>query len=76
MGYITGVGEMMAMAGMAIGSSDDAKFGALALCGHPSGAAAVEAFINWAEENPRYWNAPQLAGVVVALGSAWPCQKQ
>lgn len=44
--------------------------------GCPRGVAShdarVQAFINWAEKNPKRWNAPRRVGVRAAISETWP----
>ena len=36
--------------------------------------ATIQAFVNWAEQHPEEWNAPQFFGVIYALSSTFPCE--
>lgn len=38
--------------------------------------AAERAFVVWAEKNPKFWGAPDAAGVQLALTETWPCSEQ
>lgn len=70
LGYILGVGQLMAM---------NAEFGDnFALCAvpkgvPPSGAAMIQAFLNWAEKHPESLTQRNLLGVALALRETWPC---
>jgi len=35
-----------------------------------------QAFKNWAEKNPQYWNEDEAVGAIVALSDTWPCLKK
>jgi hypothetical protein len=70
-GFISGVGAMMNTLGVVRHQVPGvANF---AICGNPSYGAMVQAFLNWAEKNPREWGKKQEIGVATALGLAWPC---
>jgi|HubBroStandDraft_3_1064219.scaffolds.fasta_scaffold193116_1 hypothetical protein len=36
-------------------------------------AAMRQAFLNWADQHPKLWTAPALAGLALAIRSTWPC---
>ena len=38
-----------------------------------SGAQAVQAFTNWASDNPVAWQKPAFSGVKIALSETFPC---
>jgi Rap1a immunity proteins len=76
LGYISGVGNMMQLIGVAEKQQADPILNPLALCGDISGRAMVLAFINWAQKNRPQWTQPQLAGVTLALSETWPCPSQ
>jgi hypothetical protein len=71
LGYILGVGQVMAM---------NSRFGDnFALCatgseaGVPAARAMIEAFLGWAEKHPESWSQRNVMGVALALREAWPC---
>ena len=43
--------------------------------GAPTLGAAKQAFMNWARANPQEWSTDAVAGVVLALREAFPCQE-
>ena len=45
-----------------------------AICDKPSYGAMVQAFVNWAEQNPRDWETNRIVGVMTALRANWPCK--
>jgi hypothetical protein len=59
LGFVGGVGGAMVAAG--------------SICGNPTIGARVQAFINWAEKNPRRWGLPDTLAVIWALKETWPC---
>jgi hypothetical protein len=61
MGFIRGVGQTMLGIGWMC-QENKVTVGAM-----------VQAFLNWAEQNPRHWEQPALVGVQVALSLTWPC---
>jgi hypothetical protein len=67
-GYIAGVGDMMQMLGV-----DKEQHTLFAICAKPSYGAMVQAYINWAEANPKEWGENRLFGVMLALGENWAC---
>lgn len=42
-------------------------------CSPASYGAAVQAFTNWAEQNPSHWGETAVQGVFAALKANWPC---
>jgi hypothetical protein len=67
-GYIAGIGDMMQMLGV-----DKEQDGTFAICAKPSYGAMVQAYINWAEANPKEWGTNRLFGVMLALKQNWTC---
>jgi len=65
--YIAGVGDILKVYG-----AGGAKV--VAICGEPSYAEMVQAFVNWADVNPNEWGKDRLFGVVGALTNNWRCQ--
>jgi hypothetical protein len=43
------------------------------ICGTPTYADTVQAFVNWAEANPSEGQDGRLVGVITALSKKWPC---
>lgn len=72
-GFILGVGNMMAMVGASAPSDFRVTMGICAPEPGPSPNAAVQVFINWAEKNPKYWGQSNIVGVTLALQQTWPC---
>jgi Rap1a immunity proteins len=64
--YIAGVGDTLQAQG-----AGGAKI--FSICAKPSYGAMVQAFVNWAEANPREWGKNRLFGVIAALSKNWPC---
>lgn len=84
-GYIKGVGQMMAMnALMGRFSSKDGPtaknyFKRAGLCAAnidvvPSPGAMIQAFLNWSEGHPDRWGDNSQVGVMTALSATWPCR--
>jgi hypothetical protein len=85
-GFVMGVGHMMAMNGRTIewgvrdGVSPHASLFSTSICdpanpgGSPSGFSMIRAFQNWAEDHPERWQDPALWGVIIGLQETWPCQ--
>jgi hypothetical protein len=44
------------------------------MCDPPTSAVMVQAFVNWAEQNPQEWTTPRVIGVMIALAKNWPCK--
>ncbi len=40
----------------------------------PSGAAMLQAFLNWADKHPEKWSLDAGLGIIEALRSTWPCK--
>jgi hypothetical protein len=75
MGYISGVGNMMGLVGAVERQHPDRDYANLATCGDITNGAMMQAFMNWAEKNPREWASNQSVGVILALSETWPCLK-
>ena len=72
LGFITGVGDTMQLIGVGVEQQpDNAPFG---ICGKPSYGAMVQAFVNWAEQNPGESESNRIVGVISALRANWPCR--
>jgi hypothetical protein len=65
--YISAVGDTLQAQG-----AGGAKI--FSICGKPSYGAMVQAFVNWAEANPRECSKNRLVGVITALSRNWPCR--
>jgi hypothetical protein len=39
-----------------------------------SGGAAVQIFLNWADQNPKFWGMTRREGTLAALSAAFPCK--
>ncbi len=73
MGFVTGMANMMEAIGLQ-GTGDFKKmYGMCVSAPFPSGNAEIQAFINWAEKNPKQWGQSNVVGVILALASTWPC---
>jgi hypothetical protein len=82
LGFISGVGQMLLEIGPSSGlptpptwwmpPTIERRYG---MCkeNKVTFGAMVQAFLNWAEQNPRQWEKPALFGVAVALSLTWPC---
>jgi len=73
LGYVEGVAQVMIIIG-ALGRDE------FSMCprppvGLPSGAAMIQAFMNWAEKHLEHWSEMEVVGVSLALSSSWPCGK-
>jgi hypothetical protein len=73
LGYITGVGDSMQLLGFGVERAPATA--AFAICDKPSYGAMVQAFTNWAEQNPRERETNRIVGVMTALRTNWPCKK-
>jgi hypothetical protein len=67
LGYVSGIAEMMLKLG------HDHPEDAHGMCGEPTRAALVQAFVNWAEKHPEEWGSSDQLGVRTALAEIWPC---
>lgn len=67
--YIAGVADVMQFLAP-IKDEDPVPF---AICNTGSYGAMVQAFVNWAEKNPKEWGMARLYGVMMALRLNWPC---
>lgn len=72
-GYIEGVSNMMVLVGTDAQGAFRKNVGMCYPDPPPSVSAVVQAFINWAERNPKHWADLNVIGVVVALSQTWPC---
>ena len=72
--YVRGVFDFMTVIGRAdsLLPSFRRDYG-ICFQGDMTGAQAVQAFINWANENPVAWQKPAFLGVVIALRETFPC---
>jgi hypothetical protein len=70
LGYIAGIGQLMRQMGH---NQEMHQYGLCSDQGISTGAM-VQAFRNWAEQNPRSWNVDAVLGVGAALATAWPCK--
>ncbi len=71
-GYVTGVGEMMWLTGAS--QSSDKTY---AICPGrklPSGAAMVQAVLNFGQAHPEMWSEEMVAPTILALQEVWPCK--
>jgi hypothetical protein len=73
-GYISGVGDQMRIISGGLG--EHPAFEMFAICGSQSYGDMIQAFENWAEENPREWADRRALGVVAALSKKWPCKSK
>jgi hypothetical protein len=82
LGYIEAVGQLMVTNGYERTKISGVKASQYltdtALCqapsgGVPSGAALIQAFVNWSDKHPEHWADHTLIGVLLALRSTWPC---
>jgi len=72
LGFIEGFGQLMLVNGV----EHHPDFAMCPPGGQlPTGGAMIQSFLNWADGHPEAWPQPALAGVAVALGQTWPCQK-
>ena len=75
--YVSGVMEsMLAIESDILSHPESSKVQrkfAMCLVGEVSAAAALQAFLNWADKHPKAWGAWRVAGVTAALQEAWPC---
>ena len=73
-GRVTGIFEMMGLIGVRAGKQL-ASMEPLEICSDPmpSNGAVIQAFTNWANKHPEKWNAPDIAGIVIAVHETWRC---
>jgi len=74
LGFIAGVGDAMQLIGVGVEQKPDTR--PFAICGKPSYGAMVQAFIDWAEQNPRERESNRILGVMMALRANWPCKSR
>ncbi|MFZ3360615.1 MAG: Rap1a/Tai family immunity protein, partial [Xanthobacteraceae bacterium] len=72
--YIEGVADMMLFIGTGVDQYPETRM--FAICSDATYGAAVQAFKNWAEQNPREWQKPKLIGVMIALKTNWDCPQK
>ena len=65
LGYVTGTADTL----VEIGASNK-----LGMCGRPTYGVAIQAFLNWADSHPEYWDRDKSFGAIVALHEKWPCK--
>lgn len=72
-GFVDGTADMMGM--VAVNTHGDFRmhYGMCSSNPYPSVNAEVQAFILWAEKNPKVWGMPNEVGVILALADTWPC---
>lgn len=76
-GYLTGVAQEMEVIGVhAQGELRRAHGMCLKEPNGPTGRALAQAFIVWAEKNPRLWGLRYELGAVAALTETWPCPEK
>jgi Ssp1 endopeptidase immunity protein Rap1a len=76
-GYLTGVAQEMEVIGVqAKGEFRQAHGMCLKEPHGPTGRALTQAFIVWAEKNPRLWSLRYELGAVAALTETWPCPEK
>lgn len=77
--YVSGVGDMMGVvkiARQAVPDEEQVSWNFVAVCSTESITAGqmMQAFINWAEKNPKEWQKPIIVGAWNALRETWPCK--
>ena len=72
-GYIAGVADVLTFLAVQkkLHPEDNNP---IQLCGAPSYGALMQAFVNWAEKNPRDWSNNRITGVLRSIAENWPCQ--
>jgi hypothetical protein len=70
--YINGVLDMMLIVGSEP-KTHAAKVAGICPKEPVSVAAAVQAFVNWAQQHPEHWSGPRQLGAPTALADTWPC---
>lgn len=73
LGYVSGIAGMMEEFSVKTTGAVRQRYGMCVSSPYPSANAEVQAFINWAEKNPRAWGLDMQAGVILALSDTWPC---
>lgn len=71
-GYISGVGDTLLFMGLDKHRNPEVQ--PFAICGEPSYGAMVQAFVNWAEKNPKEWARGQIIGAMLSLNENWSCK--
>ena len=75
LGFVSGIADMMEAVGLQ-GKGDFKKtYGMCVTAPFPSANAEVQAFINWAEKNPKTWEQSNTVGVILSLAATWPCTR-
>ena len=71
-GYISGVADMLWFLHLNKQQhpEDTTPF---EMCDTPSYGAMVQAYVNWAEKNPKEWDKDRTFGVLAAIAANWPC---
>jgi len=72
LGFIAGVGDAMQLLGF--GVEQKPEFAPFAICSRPSYGTMVQAFVDWAEQNPGKSDSNRIVGVMTALRANWPCK--
>jgi hypothetical protein len=73
LGFVSGIADMMEQVGLQGAGRFKPTWGMCVSKPFPTGNAEVQAFVNWAERNPKEWGRDYMIGVVVALRETWPC---
>lgn len=71
MGNIMGIGAMMTINCV---QSIDGLPRHLKMSSLPATNAGVQAFVNWARNNPAQWGDLFIVGIMRALSETWPCE--
>lgn len=75
--YIAGIMGLMSSVGEVLPRvttpESRAALWPLAICNHGTYGAAKQAFLNWAEKHPEWWQNPPALGVQIAVRDLWPC---
>jgi hypothetical protein len=71
-GYVAGVGDAMQIIGLGVEQKPELR--TFAICDKPSYGTMVQAFVNWAEQNPSSSESNRIVGVMKALRANWPCR--
>lgn len=68
-GYVSGIGHMMALTGAARSSEYSMCPGKTI----PSAAAMIQAVLNFGEKHPEMWDEEMIIPAGLALQETWPC---
>jgi Rap1a immunity proteins len=72
LGYVSGVVDMLQLLHIHKQSHPE-DTNPFEICESPSYGAVVQAYMNWAQNNPKEWSHHRVVGLLAAIVENWPC---